>query len=113
MVHQRFVVWEFLKDDAYAQFWKSDNFGFVNFAVDGYGDFILGNEKSGSFRFNPSRVFEHIDVTKVTGNKTMRTIHFCRLVVAHLELLNALVAPPKKPAYEPGEVSLIESFVLR
>ena len=65
----RFVAWEFPKDDVYGQFWKKDDNGFVNFGVDGYGGFILGNEKSGVFCFHSSRDLERVNVTTVAGRK--------------------------------------------
>ena len=87
MTPQRFVVKK-LNEKEFVWFYKRNRIGFVEFGVDGVGNFQLGNESSKSNCWNLSRGFEGLEDTTLTG-KTYQNFgpyHHCtRLVAVQLE----------------------------
>ena len=86
MTPQRFVLRQFVKNEAHVEFNKGEN-GFVWFYVS-EGGFTLGGERSDSYCNTMSRVFEELEDTTLTGkNGTWQgPYHHCtRLVTVQLE----------------------------
>ena len=85
---QRFVVKEGLEDNAYVRFKNNEN-GFVEFGVESYARFSLGNERSDSFCRDLTDAFEGLeDTTLVWKNWTLHKgpfHHYVRLVAVQLE----------------------------
>ena len=84
---QRFVVKERLKEKTKVVFLKDTN-GLIDFWVDGVGGFNLGNERSNSYCWNMSNVFEGLENKTLTGKSGLgdEDAHHCtRLVAIQLE----------------------------
>ena len=64
---QRFAVKEGLRKEAFVFFDERDDNGFVWFAVDGAGYFLLGNENIKSYCLSLSHVFDGIQNKTLTG----------------------------------------------
>ena len=67
---QRFVLKRWLKGNAFVEFWKKWENGFVDFWVmNEIGRFTLGNERSNLFCKNLSCIFEGVENSTLAGKK--------------------------------------------
>ena len=84
MTPQRFLAKKGLKGEPYVAFCKKYNLGFVYFGADSDGSFFLGNERSDSYCWDMSRVFEGCEDTTFSGENNL-IYHCTRLVAIQLE----------------------------
>ena len=77
-----------MREKAMVYFWHTDSSGVVCFGVPSEGNFTLGDERSKSYCWNMSVIFEGLENTMLTGKtgfKPEGRHHCARLVAVQLE----------------------------